>query len=222
MLKKKVARIDVPSKSSVSSLRKKPAPVEEEVEDVTEAEPEDVVEEEGDAEEEVTPKKGKGAAILGKKNSQSGSLAKAFDSVPTTSSQSTVPSGRYEAIAKVNISQKELVIRWIWNFELCSEDFERGQNRVPAFRRLQNADGERETHEEIAIKTLRQELAIIGYPDLKGSQLEECADEINNDPPGVIIRVSYRQWQGRDIQEAEIVDECNNDVVQAYKDNVPY
>jgi hypothetical protein len=61
-------------------------------------------------------------------------------------------------------------------------------------------------------------LARLGYEDVKEAELPELLQQISEDKPGVIVKVSYQKVGENTYQRADIEGTCDNDVVARYKD----
>jgi hypothetical protein len=181
---------------------------------------EDDEEKDVDDDEEETPKsikksslKKKPAAVKG-----GGGLADAFDSVKGFNNADDVPIGKYEAIIRDVVLQepdaKGQSARM--HFELCSDDFT-DANSVTTWFKLQDTDGEPVRGGLMALKAT---LAKLGY-DPKGDELEAVFEEITNENPGVLIKISYTT-DSNHYQRIQVDSLCDNEVVEEYKDNVKY
>lgn len=159
-------------------------------------------------EEEETEGAGVGA---GKKR---GSWAGAFDSVPLSNNAEVSP-GVYEAIVRKVLLQPQdergQSVRF--NCELCSPEFE-GKNSIAIWFQILDKDGE---PKEGGIKALRFTLARLGY-EPSADELEEAFEEINEEQPGILLEAYHNQGY----TNYRVKDVCDNDVVEAYKDNIPY
>jgi hypothetical protein len=202
-------------------LVKKKLPVAQMIEEVDpdEEEPEDVEEVE---EEPAVAKKKPLKKIMEKPKS---ALAKAFAAVPLSNNATGIKAGTYEGIIRSIVLQepdsKGQSVRI--NAELCGEEFE-DANQLVDWRKLISGDGEAVTG---GIRALGNDLARLGYefPDTGGDfdeNLEAIFDAITKERPGVILKVTYQHVNGVDYQHFQVQGECDNDVVRAYKDNVPY
>jgi hypothetical protein len=183
------------------------------------------VEPDDDDEEEAppTPKasaKPKEANVGGGNRKGGKSLAQAFDDVPMSNNADNLPPGKYEAIIKDVVMQakdaKGQSVRM--HFELCSPNLAEA-NSITTWFKIADAD------EQIVgggIRALKQTLAKLGY-EATFDDLEECFEQITEEKPGVLLKISYsKDAQGNEWQRAVVEDLCDNDIVAAYKDNVPY
>lgn len=151
------------------------------------------------------------------KSKGASALANAFDNVPLTNN-STVKAGKYEAIIKEMVLQpyeegKGQKIRI--KYELCDPEYTE-DNELTDWRTIVAKDGEAN---EVGIRLFKQELARLGY-EVTFDELEECFEQITDEKPGIMVKVSYREWQGNDFLQTSIDDLCDNDVVQEYKDTI--
>ena len=203
---------------------------EEEVEEEAEVDEEEVIDEEEEEEEaaatipfakattksKLPPLPTPSKTVSKKGNSP---LADAFNKVKSSKGASDIPAGKYEAIIRAFVLQppdaKGQSARV--KFELCDPQF-KDNNTIPQWFKLLNAQDE-----EVAggIWALEQALAKLGY-DISGDELEECFEQISEENPGVIIKVSYDNVDGTRWQRAVIQGLCNNALVQEYKENQPF
>lgn len=174
-----------------------------------------------DDEEEVKPKK-KATLLADKKPKKKSALAAAFASTPLSNNADDIPAGKYEAIVRDFVLQdpdaKGQSARI--HFALCSPDFSES-NQITQWFKLLDSD---EEPVEGGIKALGASLAKLGYdmPDDEDN-LEEVFQEITNEKPGVLVKVSYsKDSNGNTWQRAVIQGLCDNEVVQEYKDNVQF
>jgi hypothetical protein len=209
--------------------KRNPKPVEEDEEDVNEAEDEvdpDLEETDEEKEEEVrrpvratTKKRTEG---LGTKASKSKSaLSQAFAAVPMTNNADDLPPATYEAILRAGVLQdadaRGQSVRF--NFDLCDPRFSEANN-VAAWRKLLD-----ENDEPVGggVRTLYNDLAKLGYEKpADEDELIEILDDITNEQYGVLVKISYRKWEGNDYQTVNIVGKCDNEVVQEYRENVKF
>lgn len=216
MLKRKI--LPSPKQGQVKKLPPRPKDIDEEESEAESEEREG--EEEGDEEKEQATVK-KGATVLkGKPAGKKSALAAAFDRIPLTNNADQIPAGTYEAIIRDIVMQepdaKGQSVRV--HFELCASEFEDGNN-ITSWFKIVDSEGE---SVDGGIRALKQSLAKLGY-EVSGVELEECFDEISKEKPGVVLKVSYAQdAQGNTWQRAAIQSTCDNEVVAAYKDNIPY
>lgn len=181
---------------------------------------EEVDEDEAEDEGEEEPQPKKKASLLSKKGNKSKSaLAAAFDSVPLSGSASDVPSGKHEAIIRQAVVQardeRGQSIRF--NFELCEPEYG-DANRLVKWYRVFDGEGQ---PVDWMINMLKNDLARMGV-EIEGDELEDTLQEITDVNPGIMLKVSYAKGSdGNTYQRLAIDSECDNDVVQAYKDNVP-
>jgi hypothetical protein len=150
-----------------------------------------------------------------------GSLADRFNAIAKSfsSNASDVPPGMYEAIIKEAVLQapdaKGQSVRI--KFELCDPEF-KGQNQITNWFRVINEEGE---PVQGAIHSLAYNFAKLGY-DLDWNELENTLAEITEEKPGIIAKVTVSQGTQRVFTNVSIEKTCDNDVVQEYKDNIPY
>jgi hypothetical protein len=237
MLKKKLVQ-------SGKLVNKKPMLAkkhEEELEDdetsnVVETEDEEDVEEDeeedsDDEKEETPPPKKKG--LLAKKGSTSTStstnkaskkspLERAFANVPS-SNDAVIRPGKYEMIIKEIVLQpyqegKGQKARA--KFIVCDPDYV--EMPVTIWYNLIGKDGE---PSEFGISIFRQEMAKLGYEvgtQVTEEEIEEMFEEVTKDRPGIVASLSYREWQGRDLAVVNIAGTSTSDVIEEYKDQIPF
>lgn len=148
-------------------------------------------------------------------------LSAAFDSVPLSSSASEIAPGKYEAIVtRITLQAPDSKGRSVRaNFDLCSPKFENKNQLVTWFKILEN---NLRTPVAGGVKALKIMLGKLGY-DPRGSEMEQCFAEITNEQPGVMVNISYQEGNDGVTYQRIIVDGlCDNEVVEAYKDNIPY
>lgn len=183
---------------------------------VVEDEVEDTDEDDSD-EEEVLPKRKAG---LGSKKGKS-ALAKAFDSVPLSNSAENIPAGKHECIireARVHPFNEERGQNITFKYEFCA-DPHTGKQMTQWFKIL---DANNQPVDWM-IDALHQSLVKMGI-DITGEQLEDTIQEINDEHPGILLKLTYvvSTKDGNTYPRFNIQGQCNNDVVEAYKDNVRY
>lgn len=217
MLKKKLPTPGLtkkPLSRPPSGGLKKKAPI---VDDDNGDEEAEVDEEEADTEEEAAPVS-KRKPLGGKVAKKVSNLADVFDSVPMSNNATDVPTGKYEAIIRDVVLQepdaKGQSARM--HFELCDPDFAEA-NSVTTWFKILDANGEPVRGGVIALKTT---LAKLGY-EPAGDEIEECFEEITGDNPGVILSISYTP-DSNHYQRVKVDSAADNEVIQAYKDNVAY
>lgn len=178
------------------------------------------VDEVDEGEEEAIPKKG--AALLPKKaTGKKNLLAAAFDRIPLTNNADEIPAGTYEAIVRDIVLQepdnKGQSVRI--HFELCNPEFKETGNSITQWFKIVDARGE---SVDGAIRALKAALAKLGY-EPSGEELEECFEQITDEKPGVLVKVSYSKDEAGNVwQRANIQGQCDNDIVMQYKDDMPY
>lgn len=152
-------------------------------------------------------------------------LAKAFSAVPMSNNATSIKAGTYEAIIRSFVLQapdaKGQSVRI--NAELCGEDFAEA-NQLVDWRMLINKDGDAVMG---GIRALGNDLARLGYeiPTIDedfDENLEATFEAITKEKPGVLLKVTYQHANGVDYQHFAVQGECDNEVVQAYKENTPY
>jgi hypothetical protein len=196
-----------------------------------EVEPEEVENEEDfldDDSEEASPKQtakassayAKSGQVRKAEGSTTKSLAARFDAIASGDSETEkLTPGKYEAIISEAVLQpadaKGQSVRLA--FSLCNPEYS-DQKSIPQWFKIYDAEGQLF---EVGIRMLAQGLARIGRK-LTFDDLEEILAELNESKPGVIIKVSYTQGIGRVFTNAPIDGPCDNDMVQAYKDDVAY
>jgi hypothetical protein len=196
-------------------------------EEVDDVDADEIDEEEVD--EETPPPKSKKSSPSRKRDEDESdeesdedeSLAAAFDSVPTSSNADSVKAGKYEAIVSGVVLQdwdpKGRSIRM--KFELCSPDFE-GQNHLTKWFKIFDKD---RAIQEVGTSIFKQTLARLGYDVPKFNKIKRVLEAINEDRPGVIVKISYTEDKsGNTWQQIVVEGTCDNDVIQEYKDNIPY
>jgi hypothetical protein len=176
---------------------------------------------EEEEEDEIKPKSkvaaGRGPDVsAGKKKS----LAQAFDEVPASNNADNTPPGKYEAILKDVVMQakdaKGQSVRM--HFELCGDGFQ-DRNSVTTWFKVFDPE---ENTVQGGIRALKQTLAKLGY-EPTFDELDECFEQITQEKPGVLLKISYsKDAQGNEWQRAVVEDLCDNEIIAAYKDNVPY
>lgn len=221
----------VVSKGKILPKKKVVASVDED-EEVDEEVDDEVEDDEGEEEAPVVskgkiiPKKGLAVTKKGSNIRKNVSpLAAAFAAVPLTNNATDIKAGTYEAIIRAIVLQdadaKGQSVRV--NVELCAPEFSEA-NQLVDWRKIINADGDAVGG---GIRALGQDLARLGYevptPDEDFEEnLEAIFDEITKEKPGVIVKVTYQNVGGTSYQHFSIHGPCDNEVVEAYKDNVPY
>lgn len=178
--------------------------------------------EEVDEEEAPAPKKViKPIAKPAKKSA----LAKAFAAVPMSNNATSIKAGTYEALIRSFVLQapdaKGQSVRI--NAELCGEDFSEA-NQLVDWRMLINKDGDAVMG---GIRALGNDLARLGYDVPEQDEdfdenLEATFEAITKEKPGVLLKVTYQHANGVDYQHFSVQGPCDNEVVQAYKENTPY
>lgn len=190
--KKLTSSRNLPSKDIATKKQAKPDPPEE-------------AEQEEEQEQEAKPAKKKG------------SWAAAFDSVPLTNNATGVKAGeKYEAIIRKAVLQPEdekgQSVRM--NCELCSEDFSKA-NQVAIWFKISDSDGD---SVDGGVKALRITLAKLEYEEVTSDNLEDILAEINETQPGVILKPNLKDGY----LNYRVEELCDNEVVQEYRDNIPY
>lgn len=177
------------------------------------------VEEDDEVEEDEEPVLKKKKAGLGSKKGRS-ALAKAFDSVPLSNSADDIPAGKYECIireARVHPFSDERGQNITFKYEWCAEPHE-GKQMTQWFKIIDAS----EEPVDWMIDMLKQAFVRLGI-EIEGDDLEGTIQEINDTHPGIILKLSYSKGKdGNTYPRFAIQGECNNDVVEAYKDNVAY
>jgi hypothetical protein len=141
----------------------------------------------------------------------------AFDSVSGGGDAIDIPHGNYEAIitevVKQKFDAKGQSIRM--KFELCDPDFGEN-NKLTTWFKICDKDHEAVTGGILALKAT---LAKLGYKP-SGAELPEVFDQIMEDRPGVILKVSSAVVDGVEWPRITVMTVCDNDIVMAYKDQV--
>jgi hypothetical protein len=175
-------------------------------------------------EEEVAPPPKKMIKTMAKPTKKS-ALAQAFAAVPMSNNATNVKAGVYEALIRSFVLQapdaKGQSVRI--NAELCGEDFSEA-NQLVDWRMLINKDGDPVMG---GIRALGNDLARLGYeiPAVDedfDENLEATFEAITKEKPGVNLKVTYQHYNGVDYQHFSIQGECDNEVIQAYRENTPY
>jgi hypothetical protein len=126
-----------------------------------------------------------------------------------------VPPGRYTAIISgailQDMNENGQSLRLV--FDLCDDAV--AGTEVPTWFKFYRADG---TINEFAIGLWKTTLAKLGYQDVKEAELPELLEQVTVDRPGVIVKVSYQNVQGRIYPRVDVEGLCDNDIVAAYKD----
>jgi hypothetical protein len=161
-----------------------------------------------------------------------GSLGAALGSVPLTNNAKGVPEGNHEAIITEFVIQKpdhkgqSVRIK----FELVDPEFaEGGKNVITGWYKLMGTKESLDEPNEGGMRAFKMALAKLGYdPDeLDESEDPEQAyldvlDEIERDKRGVIVKISYDpsypEYPRTRIEDGE----ADTELIQAYKDNIPY
>jgi hypothetical protein len=177
-----------------------------------------VVEEEEEEDEAPVSKKPISKLKKGR-GKVSSSLANAFSSIPLSNNADDVPTGKHEAIVSDIVIQEpgEKGTSARVKYELCEEEFS-GKNELTTWFKL--LDEEMEPH-EVGFRMFRGMLAKLGYEPESPEELEEVVAEVKKDRPGVLISVSYSK-DYPDFPRVKVEGPCDNEVVEAYKDNVPF
>lgn len=146
-----------------------------------------------------------------------GSLDHVMKNVSLSNNASDVPAGTHEAIIQEFVLQapdtKGRSVRV--KFEMIEEPFA-GKTMTTWFKMLQD---DLITEVEGGVRALKLALAKLGYEEPSSEkELTKYLAEITKEHPGVLIRVTYDgQWT-----RIRIDDRSDSDVVEAYKDNIPY
>jgi hypothetical protein len=172
-------------------------------------------------EEEVLPTKR--AKILGKKggtSSRKDAITKAFANTPLSNNEEDLPKGLYDAILSELVLQdfedgKGQFVRT--KYELCTPDFE--GRIIPQWWKILDKDGK---PIEFPFQMMKEALAKLGYNPKDYDELQEVCEEVTDQKPGVSIKISYQEYQGSERVRVTIQGEQDNDVIQEYKDSVPY
>jgi hypothetical protein len=176
------------------------------------SEPED--EEEQQAEQKPLLKK-KGALASKPKSN----LAAAFDQVPISGSARNITPGTHEGIIRKFLIQqpdaKGQSARI--EYELCDPEFQ-GANQVTGWFKLLDADLKTPGG---GMKPFKIALAKLGYEPENLEEAEACLQEITENNPGVLVKISYDE-NYPDYPRTRIESESDSEVVEAYRDNIPY
>lgn len=226
MLKKKLPTAIATKQSQRLPVKQQARPIEDDDYDPTSDEQAEG--DEGHEEDKSDIKKSPSAKRVetrnaGGSNPKSSQAAK-FDSVKPSSRADNIPAGKYEAVIKSIGWQKPdgrgQSIRV--NYDLCNPEFG-NSNQVAGWFRIFDANGD---EVPVGIQIFKAAMIRLGYEEPSFDDLEPLFEEINNDNPGVLLNITYsdpsKSKDGRRFQQPNIDSQCDNDVVQEYKDNVAY
>jgi hypothetical protein len=139
------------------------------------------------------------------------------DIKPGGGNANDIPPGRYEAILLGAILQEptENGQSLRLNFKLCTEDLV--TNEVPTWFKFYRGDG---SINEFAISLWKTALVRLGYKDVKEEDLPELLEQLSEDRPGAVIKISYQTVKGyaNPLQRVEVEGPCDNDVIASYRD----
>jgi len=142
------------------------------------------------------------------------------DIKPGGGNANDIPPGRYEAILLSAVLQEpnENGQSLRLNFQLCNDDLP--TTDLPTWFKFYRADN---SINEFAVGLWKSTLARLGYQDVKEADLPELLDQIGQDQPGVIVKVSYQTPKGytTTFQRVDVEATCDNDVIAAWRDNHP-
>lgn len=147
-------------------------------------------------------------------------LAKAFDSVPLSGSADEIPAGKYEAIIREAVVQpfseeKGQSIRF--KYEFATEGIAGSQ--MTQWFKIIDSEGQ---PVDWMIDMLKKALAKLGI-EIEGDELEETVQEIHETHPGIVLKVAYAKGSdGNVYPRLTIQGPCDNEVIEEYKDSVPY
>jgi hypothetical protein len=178
--------------------------------------------EEEEEESEPAPKR-KGLVSKGKQaTSKKSPLERAFANVPA-SGDTIIKPGRYDMIVK-EITLQPFVQgkgqKARAKFIVCDADY--AESPVTFWYNLIGKDGE---PNEWGIQIFRTEMAKLGYEvgtEVTEEEIEEMFDEITKERPGIVAKLSYREWNGRDLAVIDIQGESDSEEIQEYRDNIPF
>ena len=139
----------------------------------------------------------------------------AIDKTPSSGDADNIPAGNYEAIVTSIVRQdfdpaKGQSLRM--KFQLCGSEFE-GLKATTWFKILDA----RNQPVDFTIGKLKGVIAKLGY-ELTYEEMDAIFEEIMESQPGVILKIEYQNVQGTRFQRVNVVDACDNDVVQEFKD----
>jgi hypothetical protein len=214
--KAKKAKGDWEAKVLSSKSRVDEVDYEEIIDEETDEEEND--EEENDEEEqEKTSKKTKN------RDEPTRSRAEAFNNVTVAGTSNNVKTGKYEAIIRSVVLQ-EMDTRGQsvrYNFDLVDPEYEEN-NKLVTWSKLFRGD---ESVVDVAVKILKRQLVRLGYKEdeINFDLLPEIFEEITNENPGVILKISYNKGNdGIEYQRIEIDDVCESEMIDDYKDRVVF
>jgi hypothetical protein len=214
----------VSTKVTKKPLSQGPRVVEEDDEDERDDEPPEYDEEEMEPSSKVSSTNKFKKKFGAKKVSKHGSLAGAFKKIPMSNNAEDVPPGPHDAIITEFVlqDQTEKGQSARLKFALCEEEFE-GKNELTTWFKLLGTKTDPEEPNEWGIKNFKTNLARLGYEpdDMELDEIEELLKEITKERPGVIISVTY-QAGFEDFPRIKIEGESDSEVIQAYKDSIPY
>ena len=226
MIKKKIVMQPAakPTGKLPTKLQRPAAPVEEVEED------EDYLEDDTEEEDTVEETKATKASAPKSSGPRKLSRAEAFNAISVSGNADQIEAGRYEAvITSVVLQEPDLKGQSIrWNFELCDPDLGEN-NKIVTWNKLFWADNSPCIP---GIKILKVSLAKIGYEDVQIDpddeelqKLRTVAEEITDSEEriGVLLNISYNKGKdGVTYQRVMIDAASDNDMVQAYRDRIPY
>jgi hypothetical protein len=151
---------------------------------------------------------------------QKSGLAAAFDAVPISNNAKNIPPGTYEAIIRRFVIQqpdaKGQSARI--EYELCDPEFQGKENSVTGWFKLLEPDLRTPGG---GMKPFKIALAKLGYEPENSEEAEACLQEITENNPGVLIKITYDD-NYPDYPRTRIESESDSEVVENYRDNVVY
>ena len=144
-------------------------------------------------------------------------LRVAIDRTSASGDADNIPAGSYEAMVTEIVMQpfdpaKGQSLRM--KFQLCGSDWE-GKKVATWFKIL---DAHKQPA-EFTIGKLKGVFAKLGYK-LTYEAMDGVIEEIKEAQPGVILKINYQNVEGTRYQRVEVMDICDNDVIQEFKDRV--
>ena len=158
------------------------------------------------------------------------SRAEAFNAISVSGNADQIPAGKYEAvITSVILQEPDLKGQSVrWNFDLCDPDLG-DNNKVVTWNKLFYAD---DSPCIPGIRIMKVSLAKIGYEDVQIDpddeelrKLRTVFEEVTDaeEKVGVLLNISYNKGtDGVTYQRVMVDSASDNDMIQEYRDRVPY
>jgi hypothetical protein len=197
--------------------------VEEEVDEEEVDEEEIIDEDEDEVDEEEEEKTNKKTKSRDEEQKPTRSRAEAFNTVTVAGTSNNVKTGKYEAVIRSVVLQ-EMDTRGQsvrYNFDLVDPEYEEN-NKLVTWSKLFRGD---ESVVDVAVRILKRQLVKLGYKEdeINFDLLPEIFEEITNENPGVILKISYNKGNdGIEYQRIEIDDVCESEMIDDYKDRVVF